>query len=65
MLMIMAGVRLPSDTGATTVLKELTVAYVPSLWVFIQRILDGFSESERVGNASCATFSICRVEGEA
>lgn len=45
--------------------KELMVAPVPSLWSFIQRILNGFSESQRVGNASCATFSICRVEGEA
>lgn len=65
MFMITTGVRLSSDTGAITVHKELTVAHVPSLWTFIQRILNGFSESGRVGNASCATFSICRVEGEA
>jgi len=65
MLTTMTGVRLSSDIGAITVHKELTVAHVPSLWIFIQRILDGFSESGRVGNASCATFSVWRVEGEA
>ena len=65
LLVITAGVRLSFDTGALTVHKELTVAHVPSLWTFVQRILNGFSESGRVGNASCATFSICRVEGEA
>lgn len=54
-----------SCAGATRVHKELMLAPVPSLWTFIQRILNGFSESQRVGNASCATFSICRVEGEA
>lgn len=54
-----------SCAGATRVHKELMVAPVPSPWTFIQRTLNGFSESQRVGNASCATFSICRVEGEA
>lgn len=65
MLVIMTGARLSSDAGAAPVHKELTAAHVPSLWTFIQRILNGFSESGRVGNASCATFSICGVEGEA
>lgn len=57
--------KVSSCAGATRVHKELMAAPVPSLWTFIQRILNGFPESQRVGNASCATFSICRVEGEA
>lgn len=64
-LMITTGVRLLCEVSGITVHKELSVPHISSLWMFIKKIVIGLSESGRVGNASSATFSIGRVEGEA
>lgn len=65
-LMITTGVRLLCGVTGITVQKEVSVPHISSLWTFIKKkILSGLSESGGVGNASFATFSIGRVEGEA